>query len=352
MKRLRFIHIRQIYMRSAFKLIFVLLACASALLVSSATAQQHTKRLILKDGSYQLATKWEVKGERVRYFSSERAEWEEVPNSMVDWQATDKYEQDRASGLKAPQGLKLNKEDEAEEKEDSARSPSVVPGLRLPSDGGIWLLDNYQSQPQLVELQQSNGEVNRNTKRNILRGAINPVGGSKQTIELDGLHSPVSAHAMLPSIYINESPAEDGAADGPDAENKNAGGNQPKPAPPLPWDRFHLVRLQTKQGKRVVGDIKIAVYGKASQEQDVVPTNAEKLTGDWIKLTPTKELESGEYAVVELLGKQGINLYVWDFRADPAAPANQLVVKPEPSEGAPKPEAPKSDQENSSQPVT
>lgn len=339
-------------MRSAIKFIFVLLAAClmSALLTSTTAAQQHTKRLILKDGSYQLATKWEVKGERVRYFSSERAEWEEVPNSMVDWQATEKYELDRTSGRTAPEGLKLNKEEGAEEKEEAAKSPSVAPGLRLPVDGGIWLLDNYQSQPQLVELQQSNVEVNRNRKRNILRGAINPIAGSKQTIELEGLHSPGNAHALLPSIYINVA-QEDASTNGAETESENAASNEPK-QPALPWDRFHIVRLQTKQGKRVVGDITIAVYGKASQEQDVVPTTSEKLTSDWVKLTPTKELVPGEYAVVEMLGKQGMNFYVWDFRADPAAPANQLVVKPEPSEDAPKSEEPKLEEGHAVEPVT
>src|ERR1700738_2475972 len=200
------------------------------------SAQQLAKRLILTDGSYQLATKWEVKGDRVRYLSAERNEWEEVPKAMVDWAATDKYEKERAAGKPAPEAVALDKELEAERQADEARSPHVAPGLRLPDDGGIVLLDTFQSQPQLVELLQSGGELNRNVKGNILRATINPIASAKQIIELAGLHAKVQAHATLPAIYIN--------VDQQDQLDKALQEAQKSNPEALPWDRFRIVRLE------------------------------------------------------------------------------------------------------------
>jgi hypothetical protein len=83
------------------------------------------------------------------------------------------------------------------------------------------------------------------------------------------------------------------------------------------------------------------VLGKASQEQNLVPTTSQRLTGGWVKLTPANALEPGEYAVVEMLGKDGMNTYVWDFGVNPAAPANATVVKPEQPAAQPQPEKPR-----------
>jgi len=300
---------------------FVMAAVAVVvLLASAASAQQLAKRLILKDGSYQLAVKYEIKGDRVRYLSAERGEWEEVPKSMVDWEATEKFEKDRANGMPPPETVELDKQLEAERKADEAKTPLVAPGLRLSEYSSVALLDNYQGQPQLVELEQSGGDINSNKKNNILRAAINPLAGAKQTIELQGSHAKVQSHAALPAIYVNVQPPDQGAAP-----------NQPQPAE-QPWDRFKIVRAQVaKDNKRVVGAIKIAVYGKVSQEQNLIPTTAEQLTGGWVKVTPKEPLAPGEYAVAEMLGKEGMNLYVWDFGVNPSAPANMQVTKPDES---------------------
>jgi hypothetical protein len=174
-------------------------------------------------------------------------------------------------------------------------------------------------------------------KGNILRSVINPIASAKQTIELPGLHAKVQAHATLPAIYVNVEQQDQGA----EAGTQQPQGAQKPQEPQQPWDRFRIVRMQSKENKRIVGDIKIAIYGKVSQEQKLVPTTAERLTGGWVKVTPTTALTAGEYAVVEMLGKDGMNLYVWDFGVDPKAPANSAVWKPDPSALNPPPDKPK-----------
>jgi hypothetical protein len=308
----------------------VLLIAAVFFTFIPAPAQQLAKRLILKDGSYQLATKWEVKGDRVRYLSAERDEWEELPNSLVDWAATDKFARDRAAGVPAPEAVELDKEIEAERRAEEAKTPLVAPGLRLPEEGGMLLLDTFQSQPQLVMLQQTGGELNRNVKGNILRSAINPVASSKQTIELDGAHATVQAHATLPAIYVSLD-QDQGPTIGSQGGQQSLQQPQQAQQPQQPWDRYHIVRVQLKKSKRIVGDVKISPFGRASQEQNLILTTSQRLTGGWVKVTPANDLEPGEYAVVELLGKDGMNTYVWDFGVNPSAPGNANALKPEPA---------------------
>src|SRR6266536_6092713 len=138
-----------LFRRSQFYLIvsFVLLFG-----ICTRSSGQATKRIILKDGSYQLASKWELNGDRVRFLSVERGEWEEIPESLVDWDATNQFEKDLAAGKDSPKALALEKELEAERQENELRSPHVAPGLRLPPEGGVYALDTYLSQPELLPL--------------------------------------------------------------------------------------------------------------------------------------------------------------------------------------------------------
>jgi hypothetical protein len=283
-------------------------------------APGQARRLILKDGTYQSVTKYEFHGDRVRYFSAERGEWEEVPNTLIDWDATDKFEQGRQGGKLAPEAAALDKEIDSERKAELARAPEVAPGLRLPDETGIFLLDTYENQPQLAELQQSGADIDQNTRTNILRTAINPVAGSKQAIELPGPHAKVQSHSATPSLYVNID------------SNDGATGTVPAAGdpPPLPaTERYKIIRIEVKNGKRVAGVLKIAVTGKTKTDERFVSATVTAMTGGWIKLTPTEPLATGEYALTEMLGKDGMNLYVWDFGMNPAAPANAPTWKPE-----------------------
>jgi hypothetical protein len=271
------------------------------------------KRLILKNGEYQPADNWVVKGDRVRYHSSERNEWEEIPASMVDWPATEKWNS-AAPATTQQRSEEMQKADEeyaAAVKEDEAAHPEVAPGLRLPDDssaeGGVYLLDTYQDKPELVEIVQSGGELNKQMGKNILRAVVNPLPtGSRQTIELPGRHARIEAHVPQPSIYINMLADKDMAG----------------PAP-LPNDqRWKIIRIEQTKDGRIISKVKTSLLGKASENEDVIPAKIQKAGNDWIQVTPAQELGIGQYALVEMLSPTEINMNVWDFGINPSGPEN------------------------------
>ncbi len=333
-----------------YKILRFAILLAAFAWVAQAQAPVRAKRLILKDGNYQTATKWEVKGDRVRYYSAERYMWEEIPSALVDWDATNKYERDRAAG-KVAGDAQAQAEAEAEHKAEEARSPTIAPGLRLPESGGIFLMDSYTQKPQLVELIQNNGEINKHMGKNIMRAVINPLPtGPKQTVELKGLRSRIQAHTSKPEIYINVNYADDKDDDTADSTSgatkpADASASQSKAKdgkgsvtnnasqPALSQnDRFKIVRVEQKPKEqvRVVSNLKIGLTGHIKEQENVISASAQSISNQWVKLVPTVPLEPGEYAIVEMLGPKQMNLYVWDFGVDPSAPANPSVWKPAP----------------------
>jgi hypothetical protein len=339
----RFLRIRmQRYMRALAVLLMILPALAQQ------PAQDKTRRLILKDGSYQLITKYEVKGQRVRYYSSEREDWEELPYSLVDWTATEQYEKDRAAAATAPAAVELEKESEKDQPEIAdSDQPQVAPGLHLPEGSGVFLLDTFQGEPQLDEIQQTAGDVTRSAKGNIFRDAMTPIAGAKAVISLDGAHAAVQSHVDVPAIYINPEDAsgQPDQANMPDQQrihldaprDSQTRGDQPQQPqqpqqpeqPRVPLDRFRIVRIEIKGGNRIIGEIKRSASGKVTQDQRFAKTTITSVKGGWLKLTPAESLAPGEYAVVEMMGKEGMNLYVWDFGVNPKAPENANPWKAE-----------------------
>ncbi len=288
----------------------LLLAIGLLWLCPVASAQQRTQRLILKDGTYQPVVKYETQGDRVHYLSAERYEWEDIPSSLIDWDATNKYNQELSSGKRTTQVVETPEEKEEREKEE-ANSPEIAPGVRLPGSGGVFLFDQFRGAPELAEIVQNGSEVNKaSRKKSVLRSAINPLAANKQAFEIKGEHAQIQSHVARPTIYID-------IDEGPQSS--------------APGDRFKLVRATMKSGSRILGQVKVSAGGKVSEQTSMVPATVERLSiGAWLKITPTQDLTPGEYAIVEMLTPEEMNLYVWDFGVNPSAPANPNTWQAEP----------------------
>jgi hypothetical protein len=272
-----------------------------------ASAQQRTERLILKDGSFQSVQKYELQGDRVHYLSAERYEWEDIPSSLIDWDATNNYNTALTSG-KLPTKIVETPEEREEREKEEANSPEISPGLSLPGSGGVFLFDEFQGKPELAEIVQNGSELKKDAKKSVLRSAINPL-STKQAFEIKGEHAQIQSHTPRPTIYIDidEGPQNDAALN----------------------ERFRLVRVEVKKDRRTVGNVKVSLGGKVTEQNTFVPADVAKLgTGEWMKLVPKQDLAAGEYAVVEMLSPQEMNLYVWDFGVNPKAPVNPNTWEP------------------------
>jgi hypothetical protein len=309
-----------------------------------AMAETTNRRLILKDGSYQIVTKYKVVGDRVRYVSAERGgEWEELPSSLVDWPATDKWAKDHALGSpaaadvppSAAEAEAIDKAEQAERAEQAALTPQIAPGLRLPDSGGVWAMDTFQGQPELVEVLQNSGDVYENRTHNVLRAAINPFAGTKEVVQIEGPRSKVQFHVNEPEIYVSIDPDRD-TGDLPIADSSahvvdthGAGSVKDKHSYSSPASTYAIVRVQPKRNLRVIAAMNISKLGNVSESENIIATQAVVLTGrHWMKLTPKEPLTFGEYALMEILPDKEVNLSVWDFGVDPRAPESKNALTP------------------------
>ncbi|HSZ17739.1 MAG TPA: hypothetical protein VK764_11605 [Terracidiphilus sp.] len=294
-------------------------------------------RLILKDGGYQVVRQYQVVGDRVRYLSQERGDWEEMPSDLIDWEATRKWERDHATP--APEDAspsmkeaeELDKEEASLRADQKARMPEVATGLELPDQDGVFVLDTFRGTPELVELLPSDLSMNQKTKHGL--STLNPLAGQRASIELDGAHAKVHLHVNAPEIYLSldsmgEPPALTTHAftvqttGAKDVTNGKHGAHSTSSG-------FAIVRVDERKAVRIVGAIHISPTGTITQSEDVIPAKSEVMPGKhWLKLTPNQTLTIGEYALVEILSPSDINQSVWDFRVDPRQGDNVGSIGP------------------------
>ena len=299
------------------------------------TATNH--RLILKDGTYQLVRKYEVVGDRVRYISIERSgEWEELPENLVDWVATRKWERDHATEVEqASPAMKeaedIDKEEAAARQAELSRRPEVAKGLELPDEDGVFALDTFQGSPELVELLPSELGANAKTKHGI--NTVNPMAGANASLELDGAHAKVHLHVNDPALYLSLNAHDDAEEVLSHSMTVNTGGAKEvasrKHGAHSASSGFAIVRVDERRAVRIVGAIHMSPTGTVTQNEDIVPAKVEVLPGKhWLRITPAQQLTIGEYALVEILSASDINQSVWDFRIDPQLGDNPASLGP------------------------
>jgi hypothetical protein len=271
--------------------------------------------------------KYEIVGDRVRYVSLERGgEWEELPEALVDWEATRKWERDHAEPVRDDASPAMNeaadidKEEAAERTEQAARMPEVAKGLELPDEDSVFVLDTFQGTPELVELLPNEVGVDANTHHKL--SALNPLAGRRASIELEGAHAKVHLHVNDPAIYLALDSRDDAEQVVSHALTVNTGSAKEvanrKHGAHSPQSGFAIVRVDERKAVRIVGAIHLSPTGTVTQSEDIIPTKVEVLPGKhWLKLTPAQPLLIGEYALVEILSPSDISQMVWDFRVDP-----------------------------------
>jgi len=252
------------------------------------------KKLVLADGTFQLVREYSVQGDRVRYWSVERSDWEEIPTTLVNWDATHKAEAEQ-SRQDAELKAKIHASALAERTKDINidRSLEIKPGLFLPDGVGFYSLEGkliYEMKQSLAVTKLSKG---REAER-ILSGV--PLIPRKMTLEISDAHAALRLITAEPEFFMR--PADD---------------REP---------RFRLLRVQVKGGHRVVENVSIYITGQQTHKADDIDFQTWTPARGVFRYTVNQRLEPGEYAFVEMTGED-VNSYVWDFGIDPPSTKSQ-----------------------------
>lgn len=251
-----------------------------ALLALAFAASAANVKLYLNDGSYQLAREYKVEGDRVRFYSAERSQWEEIPKEMVDLKRTETEAKQRQAEIEREAKIFSQEEKVARELEKEV--------MRIPQNPGVYWVEGDQTKA----LKAAESTIHTNKGRSVLK-VLSPVPmvSGKATLEIPGAHSEHIFTNPEQEFYIQLSQTE----------------------------RFGILRLTPKGQVRIVANITVIPVSKEMEEaRDTVETFQKEMTsGGLYKIWPRQPFSPGEYAVVEFTeGK--MNMQIWDFAVKPA----------------------------------
>lgn len=233
-------------------------------------------RLYLKDGSHQMVSEYKVEGDRVRYYSTERSDWEEIPLDLVDLKktATERAEKEERERRDAAE---QDAEDKAER--DLAREVG-----RVPIDPGVYWVNGKE----LTAFKQAEVKLVKDKKRQALKLITQIPFNGKGTIEIDGERSSNIIRESRPEFYFRLNQDE----------------------------RLIIAKLEVKKGSRIVEHVEMLPVDRLFVENfDVVENFRRQFQDGLFKIWPVKEMLPGEYAIVQYTEGKG-SPQVWDFRIE------------------------------------
>ncbi len=247
------------------------------LVTLAVTASAANVRLYLKDGDYQMVREYKVDGDRVKFLSTDRGEWEEIPLELVDLKKTEKESGDKIAAL--AETLRVEKAEEDAVKADRKQVQSV------PEMPGPYWIDGAKLTP-LVEAKVT---IEDSKTRRILQVlAPAPIIAGKSTVTIEGKAAKLRIKKADPEFFFRLAEEE----------------------------RFAIIKLDPKKNERVVEIVTILPNEEGTfEDQKQVPVFKKQYGPQLHKLWGENLLEPGEYAVVEYTeGK--VNIRVWDFAVD------------------------------------
>jgi hypothetical protein len=264
------------------------------------------KKLILKDGTYQLVREYERSGDRVRYFSAERGDWEELPAAMIDWDATAK---DQAVIDKESQALveKIHKSEVAKSMDpplDVDASLPVAQGVYLPSGEGLFVVEG-----KTVRLLQQVGSSTKTDKMRTIEQVLSPIPvvPGKITVTIPGTRATLRLRTTTPEFYLREAPPDPDRVS-PIAKSSRPGENGPDVV---------LVHAKVVHNGRQLESISTLFGEQISENRNEVALQRWEVAQGLYRFTLGEALPPGEYAIAEVL-PDGLNYFVWDFGLDGA----------------------------------
>jgi hypothetical protein len=249
------------------------------------------KKLFLKDGSFQLVREYKVDGDRVRYYSLDSSQWEEMPAALVDWDATKNTEAEEAR-RDAAVIAKVNAQEKARNTElklDIDASLEAAPGVFLPPGEGLFAFDGKA----ILPLTQAATSANLD-KKQLLKQVLVPVPivSTRHTVSIAGPRAHMRLKTGQPEFYM-----------------RTADGREPE---------MELVHVHVHGDTRQVENLD-QLFGQTRTTRDSISMQQWTTAPGVTRYTLSQPLAPGEYVFMEIVQSQEHSLFVWDFGVDGGA---------------------------------